>query len=480
MICLECGKKLKSITNTHLLKCCGLTMKEYSIKHCVDIATLLSQKTKDSHKNLNYDEIVQKGIETKKQKQIQQFTHEETQIIIGSLLGDGYLYKSQNCLNSTYLILEQGIKQINYLLWKGMKLTRLNAKFYQYYTYNNVKCRYATRNQVRTKSLFIFGELLKLFYNENGKYINDDVLSHLKPEGIAIWYMDDGTLSHQKACNIATQSFSLNDNNKLVQMFIDKYKIYPKILFDTKKMPFLSFNVKESAKLFELIEPYMFYEFNYKIGKEQLPEAIIGKKVSFDSSHFLDEYDGKCSNLHGGRYDLWVYVKGPINPETSMVMDYGYLKTIIDKYIVETFDHHCLNYTINELGWRSTTELISMYIWKVLIEFIPNLYKLQLYETPDSVCEYVGPSLDDMKYEKLTDILNIFQEKNLNYRNRIISEFDDIISNVDEDHFDDSDKVKLECTNKLTGEKTLRLAKDIFSELNIPYITSENIKKKES
>lgn len=33
MICLECGKNLKNVTNTHLKKCCGLTNAEYKEKY---------------------------------------------------------------------------------------------------------------------------------------------------------------------------------------------------------------------------------------------------------------------------------------------------------------------------------------------------------------------------------------------------------------------------------------------------------------
>ena len=32
-ICLECGKRLKAITSTHLKSCCGLTTKQYRLKH---------------------------------------------------------------------------------------------------------------------------------------------------------------------------------------------------------------------------------------------------------------------------------------------------------------------------------------------------------------------------------------------------------------------------------------------------------------
>lgn len=435
MKCLECGKDFKSITNTHLIKCCGLTIKEYAIKYCVPIETLVSEANKISLK-LNQEQITKankKRSETARNKQIQTLTYEETQIIIGSLLGDGYFFRGQN-KNTTYLILEQGITQLNYLLWKGTKLSRLGAKFYQYYRYNSVKKRYTTYNQIRTQSLYIFGDLIPYFYktDNSGKYINPEILNYIDPLALAIWFMDDGT--HPEGLtwgSLATQSFSKSDNDLIADFFKTKFNIGCRIAKDSKNMPYIFFNKEQFKRLSDIIEPYIFYQMGYKIGKDPLPECILSKRTIFDSSHFLDEYNGKCSNLHGGRYELWVSVKGPIDPRTGMVLDYGYMKTILDKYIVELFDHHCLNYSVSELGWRSTTELICMYIWKILIEFFPNLHKIELHETEGSKCEYIGPSLDEMKYDKTLNILNTFQERDTTWREKIIIEFNDLFSNVD-------------------------------------------------
>jgi 6-pyruvoyl tetrahydropterin synthase/QueD family protein len=431
--CLECGKDFKSISNTHLLKCCGLTIKEYAIKNCIPIETLFSECHRNSVK-LNSEQMAkanQKRTEMTRNKQIQTLTYEESQIIIGSLLGNGYFFRGQN-KNSIYLILEQEIVQLNYLLWKGSKLSRLGAKFYQYYRYNPVKNRYTTYNQIRTQNLYIFGNLIEYFYNSTGKYINSEILEYVDPLALAIWFMDDGT--HPEGLtwgSLATQSFSKSDNELIADFLKTKFNIGCRIAKDAKNMSYIFFNKEQFKQLSNIIEPHIFYQMGYKIGKVPLPECILSKRVIFDSSHFLDEYNGKCSNLHGGRYELWVSVKGPIDPRTGMVLDYGYMKTVLDKYIVELFDHHCLNYSVAELGWRSTTELICIYIWKVLIEFFPNLYKIELHETEGSKCEYSGPSLSEMKHDKTLDILNTFQEKDTKWRERIIIEFKDLFSNVD-------------------------------------------------
>ncbi|TCJ11918.1 6-carboxytetrahydropterin synthase [Parasulfuritortus cantonensis] len=123
------------------------------------------------------------------------------------------------------------------------------------------------------------------------------------------------------------------------------------------------------------------------------PTISVTKEVVFDAAHFLTDHPAKCRNLHGGRYVLQVEVRGPIDPATGCLLDYGYLKRVVNARVVEDFDHHTLNYATPDLAWRSTTELICVYIWERLIDYLPGLASLTLYETPQSWCRYSGPDL---------------------------------------------------------------------------------------
>ena len=65
----------------------------------------------------------------------------------------------------------------------------------------------------------------------------------------------------------------------------------------------------------------------------------ITKHFDFESAHALYGYDGKCKNIHGHSYHLYVTVIGqPItdaeNAKNGMVMDFGDLKVIVKKEIV--------------------------------------------------------------------------------------------------------------------------------------------------
>lgn len=73
----------------------------------------------------------------------------------------------------------------------------------------------------------------------------------------------------------------------------------------------------------------------------------ITKIFTFETAHVLYNYDGKCKNMHGHSYKLFVTVKGkPVNdlenPKNGMVVDFGDIKYIVKSEIVDVWDHSVL------------------------------------------------------------------------------------------------------------------------------------------
>jgi 6-pyruvoyltetrahydropterin/6-carboxytetrahydropterin synthase len=64
----------------------------------------------------------------------------------------------------------------------------------------------------------------------------------------------------------------------------------------------------------------------------------ICKEFKFEASHVLPHHKGKCSNLHGHSWKLTVYIRGPVDEETGMVVDYGDIKSSIQP-IIDDLDH---------------------------------------------------------------------------------------------------------------------------------------------
>ena len=70
----------------------------------------------------------------------------------------------------------------------------------------------------------------------------------------------------------------------------------------------------------------------------------ITKVFSFEAAHALKGYDGQCKNIHGHSYELSVTIIGnpireDISPKKGMVMDFGDIKKLIKKNIIDRFDH---------------------------------------------------------------------------------------------------------------------------------------------
>jgi len=97
----------------------------------------------------------------------------------------------------------------------------------------------------------------------------------------------------------------------------------------------------------------------------------------YDAAHHLENYEGKCANLHGHTYKVEVWVKGGTLTQldkTSILWDFGKLKKITDK-----FDHKNLdNIYVDK---NSTAENQCIYIYKELHEQDPYLrFKVRVYE----------------------------------------------------------------------------------------------------
>lgn len=56
------------------------------------------------------------------------------------------------------------------------------------------------------------------------------------------------------------------------------------------------------------------------------------KEVSFDASHRLLHYTGKCHNLHGHRWKVEIRITGMVNEQTNILVDYNEIKKVVNRY----------------------------------------------------------------------------------------------------------------------------------------------------
>jgi 6-pyruvoyltetrahydropterin/6-carboxytetrahydropterin synthase len=140
----------------------------------------------------------------------------------------------------------------------------------------------------------------------------------------------------------------------------------------------------------------------------------ITKEFRFEAAHALKGYDGPCRSIHGHSYELTVTVAGEpckdeSSPKKGMVMDFGDLKQIIKKCVIDPFDHALIMSSdypesdykrsseafskIIEVGYQPTSEnlLIDFAVRiKPLLPANVVLTSLRLRETATSYAEWMA------------------------------------------------------------------------------------------
>lgn len=121
----------------------------------------------------------------------------------------------------------------------------------------------------------------------------------------------------------------------------------------------------------------------------------VVKEFTFDAAHFLPNYDGPCCNMHGHTYKLQIGLAGEVGAD-GFVVDFSYLKKIVDMFIIKEVDHQLLNEIIGQdfPAENPTTENMVLWIVKRMVPFTgesgANLVLVRLWETPTSYAEWTA------------------------------------------------------------------------------------------
>jgi hypothetical protein len=147
------------------------------------------------------------------------------QILLGTLLGDGYIGKLQNRSKSYSIVWEHSLEQSQYAIWKAEN-SLPNYSVYK-------RERFDSRTNSIYKSIRCYSrvedykEYRDLFYQES-KEVCQEILDKLKPLGVAVWFMDDGNLYYNGNCchlNLAVNGFNQESVDRIVAHFKYKYGI---------------------------------------------------------------------------------------------------------------------------------------------------------------------------------------------------------------------------------------------------------------
>jgi 6-pyruvoyltetrahydropterin/6-carboxytetrahydropterin synthase len=129
----------------------------------------------------------------------------------------------------------------------------------------------------------------------------------------------------------------------------------------------------------------------------------LSRRYHFSASHRLhtEAYDsaknqavfGKCNNPHGHghNYTVQVTLSGQVDPATGMVCDLAELDAFAQTNLIDRFDHTNLNRLDCFANKVSTTENLSIEIYRIFQGFTgAHLELIHIEETSNNSFDYAG------------------------------------------------------------------------------------------
>ena len=241
LIKINLSKRVINCTPEHKI----LTTKGYIEANKLNEGDLIISKYDKNH----IDSIISRAL-----------NEDQLQVIYGSYLGDGNISKTKK--NRYRLRIRHGEKQKEYCEWK--------ANMFEIEKLNSIE-----KNGYSQKKAYVFQtKIFDLEYElpKDSKNVPNWLLDKLDERGIAIWYMDDGSILKKKLkdgsisnyISIHSNNFEYKTQEKLVKKFND-YGINCNIHKTKNKYYYLRFNKENSLKLLELISPYIHESMKYKL-----------------------------------------------------------------------------------------------------------------------------------------------------------------------------------------------------------------------
>lgn len=191
-------------------------------------------------------------------------TPEQRAILVGTILGDGHL-ETTNKGKTFKLRIEHSISQKAYVDWlyeyfkpmvntpPRIKQQLVQGKYYQKYGFS-------------TLALTSFRFYGQQFYPRGKKVVPAMIHKLITPLGLAVWFMDDGSLksAQHRARIINTQGFSDADLIVLRKMLEQKFQIMTTLRKQKEGMQLYILS-GEIERFIELIKSYVIPTMEYKI-----------------------------------------------------------------------------------------------------------------------------------------------------------------------------------------------------------------------
>jgi len=204
------------------------------------------------------------SVKIEKYKRNLKLSEKQREILVGLLLGDGHL-ETQNNSKTFRLKVGHSVQQAKYVDWlyeqfrewvltpPQEKQVNINGKSFVNFWFNTISCE-------------CFRFYAQQFYRGREKIVPKMIDKLLTPRGLAVWFMDDGSLKSKehKAIILNTQCFTVSDIRILQKALVKNWEIESQLRKQKDGIQILI--TRDSATRFaKTILPDLLPEFYYKL-----------------------------------------------------------------------------------------------------------------------------------------------------------------------------------------------------------------------
>ena len=295
---------------------CDKASKKIDTKNVSSIELQLTKNHKVFVEDINHNIIEKPASELvvgdKVYNHIVSLSKIQEQVILGGLLG-GSSFKHYNKEEySNGIIMRHSYKQKDYIKYKNKLLGNLLIHYKEYKVNNSYG---KEKVEAWTYSNQAISKIYKLCTKKGRKYITKEWLEKLNWLGIAIWYMDDGSLNigtKNPSIYFHTEGYSKEENEIIIDFFSSLgIKSY---LRHYKKYYFVAISTSDSNKIWDKIKTFIPNSMQYKLPLKYqgfFEEIKDEENPSYELNYcFVTKIEQKCnaSKMNGGykKFDLQI------------------------------------------------------------------------------------------------------------------------------------------------------------------------------
>jgi recombination protein RecA len=201
------------------------------------------------------------------------------QLVLGGLMGDAALSPNPSGRSGTRFRMGHGAKQREYLEWKRSMFANIKHSL----TTNDKGAAFLDLTPLPE-----LAELRSAVYLAGQKVLSWEYLKTLTPLALAVWYMDDGSFANRSKeaqertrngsgrSEICVQAMSVDSRHRLVEHLQGEFDLHPRLRTrGRRQQAFLMFDKDQTARLHEIVAPYMHPSMQYKLLPRLRGAAVV-------------------------------------------------------------------------------------------------------------------------------------------------------------------------------------------------------------